>query len=68
MRHVLPKGWQRVCHYGWLGAAAKAKWERILTLLDWRPPGRVPPAPVPPPQCPACGQPMFLLGTLPRAP
>jgi len=68
LQHVLPKGFQRVRHYGWLGAAAKRKWARILALLDWRPPGRVPPAPLPPPQCPGCGQPMFLLGTLPRAP
>jgi site-specific recombinase XerD len=26
------------------------------------------PAPTPAPRCPACGKPMFLLGTLPRAP
>ena len=66
--HVLPKGFQRVRHYGWLGAAAKEQRARILALLDWRPPVRVPPAPVPPPTCPCCGKPMFLLGTLPRAP
>jgi len=38
LQHVLPKGFQRVRHYGWRGAAAKAKWERILALLDWRVP------------------------------
>jgi hypothetical protein len=34
---------------------AKAKWSRILALLDWRPPVLVPPAPLPPPKCPDCG-------------
>ncbi len=68
LQHVLPKGWQRVRHYGWRGAAARAKWERILALLDWRPAPVVVSAPMPPPQCPGCGKPMFLIGTLPRAP
>jgi hypothetical protein len=68
LQHVLPKGFQRVRHYGWRGAAAKEKWARILALLDWRPPAHVPPAPLPPPKCPGCGQTMFLIGTLPRAP
>jgi len=68
LQHVLPKGLQRVRHYGWRGAAAKTKWERLLALLDWRPPGRVPPAPRPPPKCPGCGKPMYLRGPLPRAP
>ena len=68
LQHVLPKGFQRVRHYGWRGAAAQTKWARILALLDWRPPGLVPPAPLPPPKCPGCGKTMFLLGTLPRAP
>jgi len=68
LQHVLPKGLQRVRHYGWRGAAAQAKWARILALLDWRPPALVPAAPLPPPPCPCCGKTMFLLGTLPRAP
>jgi len=68
LQHVLPKGFQRVRHYGWRGAAAKTKWERILALLDWRSPVLVTPAPLPPPKCPACGKTMFLIGTLPRAP
>ena len=55
-------------HYDWRGAAAGAKWERILALLDWHAPEPVTPTPLPPPQCPVCGQTMFLLGTLPRAP
>jgi hypothetical protein len=68
LQHVLPKGFQRVRHYGWRGAAAKAKWERILALLDWKCPTLIKPEPTPEPRCPACGKPMFLLGTLPRAP
>ena len=38
LQHVLPKGFQRVRHYGWLGAAAKKKRDRIHALLDWRAP------------------------------
>lgn len=68
LQHVLPRGFQRVRHYGWRGAAARVKWERILALLDWKSPVLVTPAPLPPPTCPACGQRMFLAGTLPRAP
>ena len=68
LQHVLPRGFQRVRHYGWRGAAARSKWERILALLDWNHPDPAPPAPLPPPKCPDCGKTMFLLGTMPRAP
>jgi len=68
MQHVLPKGFQRVRHYGWLGAAAAAKRERIAALLDWRAPALARPAPLPPPQCPACGQRMILMGSVARKP
>ncbi len=68
LQHVLPKGFQRVRHYGWRGAAARVKWERILALLDWRPPVLVKPTSLPPPQCPCCGKPLFQIGPLPRAP
>jgi len=68
LQHVPPKGFQRVRHYGWLGAAAHRKWERILALLDWNAPALVPPAPVPPPKCPACGQVMLLIGAVARQP
>jgi len=47
LQHVLPKGFQRVRHYGWRGAAVKAKRERILALLDYRPPRVLRPVPVP---------------------
>lgn len=68
LQHVLPKGFQRVRHYGWLGAAAQAKRERIHALLDWRAPALVPPTPVPPPQCPGCGKTMLLIGSVARKP
>jgi hypothetical protein len=69
LQHVLPRGFQRVRHYGWLGAAAGAKRQRIAALLDWKPPPPPPVAPhTPPPLCPGCGKAMFLIGPLPRAP
>jgi hypothetical protein len=68
LQHVLPKGFQRVRHCGWRGAAAQKKWTRLLALLDWKAPAVVKLAPVPPPVCPGCGQPMLLIGTRPRAP
>lgn len=68
LQHVLPRGFQRVRHFGWLAAAAKKRWQRILALLDWK----LPPKPVkpgaPPPQCPRCAQPLRLIGTIPRGP
>jgi hypothetical protein len=68
LQHVLPKGLQRVRYFGWLSAAAKAKFERIAALLDWRAPARVAPTPLPPPLCPDCKKPMTRIGRLPRAP
>ena len=68
LQHVLPKGFQRVRHFGWRGGAAKKKWARLLALLDWRPAEVVKTLPLPPPQCPGCGKPMVLIGTRPRAP
>jgi len=68
LQHVLPRGFQRVCHYGWLAAAAHAKRERLGALLDWRAPALEVPAPVPPPQCPGCGQGMRLIGSVARKP
>jgi len=68
LQHVLPKSFQRVRHYGWLGAAAQAKRERIAALLDWRAPALVPPAPVAAPVCPGCGKTMVLIAQLARKP
>ncbi|HNB46850.1 MAG TPA: transposase, partial [Burkholderiaceae bacterium] len=68
LQHVLPKGFQRVRHYGWLGAAASARRARIAALLDWRAPAALPVPAIPPPKCPACGKVMTLLGEVPRGP
>ena len=68
LQHVLPRGFQRVRYFGWLSAASKTNWERILALLDWTPPPLTPPELLPPPLCPSCHQPMKLFGSLSRAP
>ena len=68
LQHVLPKGFQRVRYYGWLSPAAKERWERILALLDWKPPERTPP-PKPELRCPYCGcTKLFWITTLTRGP
>jgi hypothetical protein len=70
LQHVLPTGFQRVRHYGWLSPAAKARWQRIHALLDWRPaaPPDASSAPCWAPSCPRCHKPMQWLGPLPRGP
>ena len=68
LQHVLPRGFQRVRYYGWLSPAAKRRWQRLQTLLDWRPAELQPPPPRPPWLCPHCGEPMRLVGPLARAP
>jgi len=70
LQHVLPTGFQRVRHFGWLSPAAQFRWQRIQALLDWKP--AAPPAAEAPscwaPECPRCHKPMRLLGTLARSP
>ena len=68
LQHVLPRGFQRVRSFGWLAPAAKARWERIQALLDWKAPALLLPDPTPPPLCPHCQKPMVLVGPLARAP
>jgi hypothetical protein len=69
LQHVLPKGFQRVRHFGWLSPAAKQRWERIHALLDWKPAAPPPPAtPCGMILCPRCRQPMRRVGLLPRGP
>jgi hypothetical protein len=68
LQHVLPQGLQRVRYYGWLAAAATARWQRILALLDWQAPARLPAPPRSTPLCPHCGAPLVWIGTLSRAP
>jgi len=70
LQHVLPKGFQRVRHYGWLSPAAKKRWQRLHALLDWKPavPPEATPAPHWAPLCPRCQKPMQRVGPLPRGP
>jgi hypothetical protein len=68
LQHVLPQGFQRVRYYGWLAPAAAARWQRILSLLDWHAPARPPAPPPPQPLCPRCGAPLVWIATLSRAP
>ena len=68
LQHVLPTGFHRVRYYGWWSPAARAKWARILALLDWKRPLPPPPRPAWVKTCPCCGQPMQRIAQLPRAP
>ena len=69
LQHVLPQGFPRVRYYGWLSAAAKTKWERLLALLDWKPPSPPPAALLPArPQCSHCGAALRWVATLQRGP
>lgn len=68
IQHVLPKGLQRVRYFGWLAPSAKKRFDRILALLDHRPPVLPLTPPLPPPECPSCKKPMNLIGRLPRPP
>jgi hypothetical protein len=68
LQHVLPRGLQRIRYFGFLSAAATAQWQRVLALLDWKPPPLVLPPPLPPPLCPLCHKPMTLIAQLARAP
>jgi hypothetical protein len=57
-QHILPKGFMRVRHYGFLSAAARAKLERLRQIL-----GAIKPQSKPVPeelviQCPCCGKAM----------
>jgi hypothetical protein len=70
LQHVLPTGFQRVRHFGWLSPAAKTRWQRLHALLDCKPavPPTTPVAPCWVPVCARCQKPMRLLGTLARPP
>ena len=68
LQHVLPRGFQRVRSFGWLAPAAKAKWQRIEALLDWKRPEPPSSEPLPWPECPHCHKPMAWVERLPRAP
>ena len=68
LQHVLPSGLQRVRYYGWLSAAAAAKWKRILSLLNWTAPSPASQTSKPQLLCPRCGALLCRTGTLARGP
>lgn len=68
LQHVLPKGFQRVRHFGWLSPAAKDRYERVRALLDWQPTPQLSTRNPQPPRCPCCKKPMLLIGRWPRPP
>jgi hypothetical protein len=70
LTHVLPSGFVRVRHYGWLSGAARKTRLRIRALLCGQLDEPQPVLPEPPvPRCRHCGAAMTLLGPIePRAP
>lgn len=72
LQHVLPKGFQRVRHFGWLHPRAQRRFLRVQTLLSvplvLRPDGPSGPPPLHL-RCPRCaGFTLQLVGRLPRPP
>jgi hypothetical protein len=70
LTHVLPKGFVRVRHYGWLSGAARATRLRVRALVCGELDEPAPALPAPPvPRCPHCGAELKLLVRLePRGP
>jgi hypothetical protein len=64
LQHVLPRGFTRVRHFGWLSAAARRQYERARTLLRAAAAGPAVLPPPRPPACPCCGRPMTFLRCL----
>jgi len=69
LQHVLPKGFHRVRHSGWLSPAAKTHFEEVATLLDAppRPPRPITLLPIVL-QCPHCQKPLRRVASFGRAP
>lgn len=68
LQHVLPSGFHRVRYFGWWSPSAKARWQRILALLDWSASPPPPKRPAWVKQCSCCGQPMQRIAVLARGP
>lgn len=58
LQHVLPRGFVRVRHFGFLSAAAKARFARVRALLGAPAAVAVIVPPTPAPACPCCQRPM----------
>jgi Putative transposase/Transposase zinc-binding domain len=71
LQHVLPRGFVRLRHFGFLSPAARDTYQHIRWLLE-APATRQLPKELAPPCCSACGQPLRFLCVLrpsqPRAP
>jgi Putative transposase/Transposase zinc-binding domain len=73
LQHVLPSGFQKVRHYGFLSPNSGTSIEAVRWLITLHNGGvftllamlTVPPAEAPAPRCPACGGPMSVLGFVP---
>ena len=73
LQHVLPAGFQKVRHYGFLSPGSGTLLEAVRWLITLHKGGvftllamlTAPPAEPPSPRCPACGGPMSLLGFVP---
>ena len=70
LTHVLPKGFVRVRHHGWMAGAARKSRLLVRALVCGQLDEPEPVLPAPPvPRCPHCGAEMKLLATIaPRAP
>jgi len=68
LQHVLPKGFHRVRHAGWLSPAAKSRFAEVAAMLDAPPPPR--PATLLPIviRCPHCQKPLRRIASFGRAP
>ena len=64
--HVLPKGFARVRHYGFLASAAIKTRQRVRALLGQGPEHLIELPELPPHCCPHCGEPLRLLRKIPR--
>lgn len=61
LQHVLPRGFRRVRHFGFLSPAAKKQYARLRTLLSAAAVTPAPAAAPVAPACPCCGHPMSFL-------
>ena len=73
LQHVLPAGFQKVRHYGFLSSASRTPLEAVRWLITLHNGGvftllamlTAPPAEPPAPRCSTCGGPMSVLGFVP---
>lgn len=74
LQHVLPRGFQKVRHYGWLSPNSKIDFESVRMLVwfylgwvYWLASGHAPRQPLPEPagiRCAECGGPLRIIGVV----